>query len=201
MLYAANCFLSQRSESLAYVQTSPLPQKKSGEESLLPIFFCGRKDVCTQGYESLLFISKNVLQFGQFYKALNSVCEMNWIGVMIACVASVSSRGSSRKLGQEQKNEWRGRGRGTIFCFRSNFRVITRLETLATQASVMKKGLVWNQAAHLKQSWPKGVCAAKRQNCLEPEIGYTISLLAPWKSWVFWTGSLKRVWRLAMMVN
>ena len=31
----------------------------------------------------------------------------------IACVASVSSRGSSRKLGQEQKkNEWRGRGRG-----------------------------------------------------------------------------------------
>ena len=33
----------------------------------------------------------------------------------VACVASVSSRGSSRKLGQEQKekNEWRGRGRGT----------------------------------------------------------------------------------------
>ena len=31
----------------------------------------------------------------------------------LACVASVSSRGSSRKLGQEQKkNEWRGRGRG-----------------------------------------------------------------------------------------
>ena len=32
----------------------------------------------------------------------------------VACVASVSSRGSSRKLGQEQKkHEWRGRGRGT----------------------------------------------------------------------------------------
>ena len=31
---------------------------------------------------------------------------------VLACVASVSSRGSSRKLGQEGKNEWRGRGRG-----------------------------------------------------------------------------------------
>ena len=43
---------------------------------------------------------------------------------VVACVASVSSRGSSRKLGQEQKKT----------CFRSNFRAITRLETLATQA-------------------------------------------------------------------
>ena len=33
--------------------------------------------------------------------------------VVQACVASVSSRGSSRKQGQEQKKiEWRGRGRG-----------------------------------------------------------------------------------------
>ena len=47
----------------------------------------------------------------------------------LACVASVSSRGSSRKLGQEQKNK------KPFFCFRSNFRAITRLETLATQAS------------------------------------------------------------------
>ena len=39
----------------------------------------------------------------------------------LACVAGVSSRGSSRKLGQEQK--------------KNNFRVITRLETLATQAT------------------------------------------------------------------
>ena len=56
----------------------------------------------------------------------------------LACVASISSRGSSRKLGQEQKKtEWRGRGRGrgTKFCFRSNFRAITQLETLATQAT------------------------------------------------------------------
>ena len=69
----------------------------------------------------------------------------------LACVASVSSRGSSRKLGQEQKkHEWRGRGRGTkeplsssplplplqpFFGFRSNFRAITRLEMLATQAN------------------------------------------------------------------
>ena len=38
----------------------------------------------------------------------------------LACVASVSSRGSSRKLGQEQKKKVN--------------RAITRLETLATQA-------------------------------------------------------------------
>ena len=32
----------------------------------------------------------------------------------VACMASISSRGSFRKLGQEQKkHEWRGRGRGT----------------------------------------------------------------------------------------
>ena len=47
----------------------------------------------------------------------------------LACVASFSSRGLSRKLEREQKkNEW------PFFCFRSNFRAITRLETLATQA-------------------------------------------------------------------
>ena len=60
---------------------------------------------------------------------------------------------SSRKLGREK--EWRGRGRGMkewrnegflfstppppstffFFCSRSNFRAVTRLETLATQAS------------------------------------------------------------------
>ena len=34
-------------------------------------------------------------------------------GIWLACVASVSSQGSSRKMGQERnKNEWRGRGRG-----------------------------------------------------------------------------------------
>ena len=48
-------------------------------------------------------------------------------GEKLACVASVSSRGSSRKPGQEQKKPF--------FCFCSNFRAITRLETLATQAS------------------------------------------------------------------
>ena len=54
----------------------------------------------------------------------------------VACVASVSSRGSSRKLGQEQKKMNDGAGGGEpFFCFRSNFRAITRLETLATQAS------------------------------------------------------------------
>ena len=60
----------------------------------------------------------------------------------LACVASVSSRGSSRKLGQEQKNMNDGGGGGErrnplqpFFCFRSNFRAITRLEMLATQAN------------------------------------------------------------------
>ena len=78
----------------------------------------------------------------------------------VACVASVSSRGSSRKLAQGQKkNKWRGRGRGMkeplplllspspfnlFFCFRSNFRAITRLETLATQANFEGWDLVEN---------------------------------------------------------
>ena len=57
----------------------------------------------------------------------------------LACVAFPSS---SRTSGREQKKkELRGRGRRKkeplppfFFCFRSNFRAITRLETLATQA-------------------------------------------------------------------
>ena len=88
----------------------------------------------------LIFISLTDTTSKQFW---------NPFGWAIACVASVSSRGSSRKLEREQKkNEWRGRGRGTkeplvlpspspfnlFFCFRSNFRAITRLETLATEA-------------------------------------------------------------------
>ena len=80
--------------------------------------------------------------------------------VLLACVASVSSRGSSRKLGQEQKkkkkmNDTGGGGERRnlplssssssflplplqpfFFRFRSNFRAIIRLETLATQAIV-----------------------------------------------------------------
>ena len=80
--------------------------------------------------------------------------------MQIACVASVSSRGSSRKLGQEQKKKMDDGGGGgerrkerfpllpspsrfnLFFCFRSNFRAITRLETLATQASVQTKQLL-----------------------------------------------------------
>ena len=60
---------------------------------------------------------------------------LSWLG--LACVASVSSRGSFRKLGQEQKNMNDGGGGGerrNLFCLRSNFRAITRMETLATQA-------------------------------------------------------------------
>ena len=86
----------------------------------------------------------------------------------VACVASVSSRGSSRKLGQEQKKindgggegePWNIKGRSPeswglgasvsssplplplqpFFCFLSNFRAITRLETLATQANLVPR--------------------------------------------------------------
>ena len=46
-------------------------------------------------------------------------------------MASVSSRGSSRKLDKSS----------TFFCFLSNFRTITRLETLATQASFAAKNV------------------------------------------------------------
>ena len=57
----------------------------------------------------------------------------------VACVASVSSRGSSRKLGEQKKmNDL------FFFCFRSNFRAITRLETLATQAIEYAKSLIFN---------------------------------------------------------
>ena len=61
-----------------------------------------------------------------------SLTTDHWDTFFLACVASVSSWGSSRKLGQKQKkNEWQP----FFFCFRSNFRAITRLETLATQAT------------------------------------------------------------------
>ena len=63
----------------------------------------------------------------------------------VACVAIVSSRGSSRKLGQEQKKK--------MNCFRSNFRAITRLETLATQA--IDDGKRWKRLRYI-QVTPSG---------------------------------------------
>ena len=56
------------------------------------------------------------------------------VATIVACVASVSLRGSSRKLGQERKkkmNDEEGGGES------SNFRAITRLETLTTQATTI----------------------------------------------------------------
>ena len=47
------------------------------------------------------------------------------LNIRLACVVSVSSRGSSRKLGQEQKNEWRGRGRGTKLDWKRLLRRLT----------------------------------------------------------------------------
>ena len=62
----------------------------------------------------------------------------------LKCLISTSLRSkrflasSSRKLGREQKKERTGEGEGNetffFFCSRSNFRAVTRLETLATQA-------------------------------------------------------------------
>ena len=50
----------------------------------------------------------------KYKKATNFGLSVSGNYGLIACVASVSLRGSSRKLGQEQtKNERRGRGRGT----------------------------------------------------------------------------------------
>ena len=66
------------------------------------------------------------IKFGAifWYKNLFYCVRLNRILYFwVACVARVSSRGSSRKLGQP------------FFCFRLNFRAITRLETLATQAN------------------------------------------------------------------
>ena len=73
----------------------------------------------------LIYITVNICLIMCVHSYLNG---KNWLPE-VACVATVSSRGSSRKLGQEQKKKWK-----PFFCFRSNFRAITRLETLATQA-------------------------------------------------------------------
>ena len=72
-----------------------------------------------------------------FYYVVRAMARVHLFLPHVACVASVSSRGPSRKLGQEQKKKLmtgEGEGNEPFFCFRSNFRVITRLETLATQA-------------------------------------------------------------------
>ena len=82
--------------------------------------------------------------FGQRYPADQKARRLwvrDWLcSNWLACVASVSSRGSSRKLGQDRsKKKWMtGEGPpppSTFFCLRSNVRAITRLETLATQAT------------------------------------------------------------------
>ena len=49
---------------------------------------------------------------------------MDWYGVKHQ-ISLRSSRGSSRKLGQEQKNEWQGRGRGTKLDWKRLLRRLT----------------------------------------------------------------------------
>ena len=75
--------------------------------------------------------------------------------ICLACVASVSLRSSSRRLGQEQKKK-------PFFCFRSNFRAITRLETLATQATICSSFV-----SHIKKLPPAWTLLLKgsKQRC------------------------------------
>ena len=71
--------------------------------------------------------------------------------IKLACVASVSARLRQESWDRSKKNEWQGRGRGKkdpllsspspfhlFFGTRSNFRAITGLETLATQAIIKR---------------------------------------------------------------
>lgn len=67
------------------------------------------------------------------------------------------------------------------------------------KVSAETRQLVWNTGLKGYVLLKEGMFSLF--NCLEPETGYTISLLAPWRSCFFWIRSLKRVWRLAMMVN
>ena len=97
----------------------------------------------------------------------------------IACVASVSSRGSSRKLGQEQKkNEWRGRGRGTKEPLARKPRDFEKLRSPANAASdwrgagsvdylafetSIKPGMLWFRTS---QIWSHLICGSQITNAL-----------------------------------
>ena len=77
-----------------------------------------------------------------------------------------SLRGSLRKLGQEQKNIWRGRGGGkegtSFFCFRSDFRAITRLETLAILLRRLTWALLFHTRERATRCWSLNINYAKR---------------------------------------
>ena len=82
----------------------------------------------------------------------------------IACVASVSARVRREKLGRGQKKGMTGKGEGKegpFFCSRSNFRAISRLETLATQArshtaTVTHRGFIFRfHFPRVKAMWSK----------------------------------------------
>ena len=94
----------------------------------------------------------------------------------LACVASVSSRGSSRKLGQEQKkHEWRGRGRGAKEPLArkphdfeklrspknaaSDWRGAGSVDYLAFETSI-KPGMLCFRAS---QIWPHLICGRRLQ--------------------------------------
>ena len=69
-------------------------------------------------WAKLLFFWYKPIAFLPFSLSSPSFSPLLWsrnVATIVACVASVSLRGSSRKLGQERKkNEWRGRGREKI---------------------------------------------------------------------------------------
>ena len=54
----------------------------------------------------------------------------------LACIASVSCEVRLESWNESKKKNDGGGGGEPFFCVRSNFRAITRLETLATQARV-----------------------------------------------------------------
>ena len=68
---------------------------------------------------------------------------------MLACVASGSAR-FRRENWNESKKRNEGGG-GFFFCSRSKFRAITRLETLATQATCMYS----HMPMHTAEIWKK----------------------------------------------
>ena len=108
----------------------------------------------------------------------------------LACVASVSSRGSSRKLGEEKKKKWMTPS--NLF-FAS---AISRLETLATQATAWQLlrlapiqkpyqiGLMFTHIRTVIPEWflkPRGV-VIKSPECTQDSQKQTLSNIFPTKN-------------------
>ena len=122
LLLSVFCSCSLREELTCLNYCTCISAQKWGGISLL---------YCRINYDQSIFgmMEKDRKQWNHNLKTL--FCRA--LPFNLACVASVSSRGSSRKLGQEQKKMNDGGGGG-------EWRKITRLETLATQATFNLEG-------------------------------------------------------------